>query len=220
MPVSTWGAISLVKCLLVAAAFAAWYIRRGRFGQATIWLGAQILGATIAEGYCTYLSFQGENNLRCYNVYIPLEFVLLGCFGVLGSDLPILRKLSWAGLLAYTVVVVGEFGRAWQEHEFITRGYIVGGLLLTSLFVLVLFREATHSLTPFLRIPGNLVLLGCVVFFGASIPLLGLTNVLIEREVSWAPNMYFINDGLFLIRYGLVIVAAFISLSGLRPAHQ
>jgi hypothetical protein len=217
--ISIWGWISLGKCALVFAALVAWSLGRNKLGAGSSWLGLQLVVALVAEGAATALSFQGENNLRVYDAYLPLEFVTLLCYA-----LPWLALRRGGGALVvfclavYTPVAWHEFPTAWAKHAFIDTSYVVGGLLLVCSSVFALFRIAMRAEVPMMKVPGTWVLLGIVVFFGGSIPLLGLTNSLIEREVAWAPNMYFINDGLFLFRCGCVLVAVFIGLRNSTPS--
>lgn len=217
--ISIWGWISLSKCALVLAALLAWALGRKKLGAGSRSLGIQLMAALVAECAATALSFQSENNLRVYNAYLPVEFVAL-----LGYALPWLALRRGGGALlifclaVYTPVVWSELPKAWAKHAFIDTSYVVGGLLLVCSSVFALFRIAMRAEVPMLKVPGTWVLLGIVVFFGGSIPLLGLTNSLIDREVAWAPNMYFINDGLFLFRYGCVLVAVFIGLRNSTPS--
>ncbi|MBL7945792.1 MAG: hypothetical protein JNN32_06965 [Flavobacteriales bacterium] len=217
--ISIWGWISLGKCALVVAALLAWALGRKALGAASNWLGLQLVAALVAEGAATALSFQGENNLRVYDAYLPVEFVALLCYALIWSGLQRAKGIILGVCLTlYGLVLWNELPTAWNKQSFTTTGYLLGGLVLVCASVFALFRIAMRSEVPMMKVPSTWVLLSIVVFFGGSIPLLGLTNSLIERQVAWAPNMYFINDGLYLFRYGCVLVAVCIGLRNTTPS--
>lgn len=218
--ISIWGYISLGKCAVVLAALVMWMMGRGRLGLSTGWLGVQLLTALVAECIATALSFQAENNLRVYNVYLIMECIILGCYIVPWLSLRRGTTLLLSLCLAlYGIVVWVEFPVSWAERSFIANGYMVGGLLLVALSIFALFRIALRSDVPMVKEPTTWVLLGVVAFFGGTIPLLGLTNVLIDRKVTWAPNIYLISDALFFFRYGCVLVAVFIGFQRPTPMN-
>jgi hypothetical protein len=218
--ISLWGWISLGKCALAFAALVAWSLGRKALGAGSNWLGLQLVAALVAEGAATALSFQGENNLRVYDAYLPVEFVALLCYALTWSGLRRGKGIIFSVCLTlYGLVLWNEFPTAWNKQSFTTTSYMLGGLVLVCASVFALFRIAMRSEVPMMKVPSTWVLLGSVVFFGGSIPLLGLTNALIERQVTWAPNMYFINDALFLFRYGCVLVAVFIGLRNPTPSR-
>lgn len=218
--ISIWGWISLGKCVLVCLALLAWVLGRKALGEGSGWLVLQTSTALVTECAATALSFRGENNLRVYNVYLILECIILGCYIVPWSSLRRGTTLLLSLCLAFYGIVVGfEFPEAWAERSFIANGYMVGGLLLVALSVLVLFRIALRSDVSMAKEPVTWVLLGIVAFFGGTIPLLGLTNVLIDRQVTWAPYMYLISDALFFFRYGCVLVAVFIGFQRPTPMN-
>ncbi|MBL7951131.1 MAG: hypothetical protein JNM62_05375 [Flavobacteriales bacterium] len=210
--ISIWGYIALFKCTLVLTSLVFWLVSRRMLGAGATWLGLQLLAAVCAEGIATWLSFQSTNNMRVYDVYLVVEFPLLLLFTTQSWKQPQRTGALVVCALCYAFVLVQEFPHAWVEQEFLAAGYAVGGSLLVMLAIISLFQLALRSHAPIARVPAAWMLLGIAIFFGGSIPLMGLTNVLIEREVPWAPNMYFINDALFTLRYGSVIIAAMMCL--------
>ena len=210
--------IMIFKLLLVWTA--AWvFLQRPPPGLAGSSLLASqlILGAAVElAGFIT--SLRGQYNLHLFDLAGPVEFLLLAGFGLAQFRTARIRRLG--GMLALAVaagVAAWDWPAMVADHLSASRAYLVHSLVLTGLFLAVLFRLALRSLRPLHRVPLFWLALGLVLFYGLELPFRGLYNYVVAHDLELARRLHHINDITYTLRYGLVLVACGVGARHISP---
>lgn len=197
----------ILKPALVLAALVLWWFRRERFGARSLFLGCQLLFAFIIEVCGGYSAVHYIHNLWMYDFYIPVEFGLLSIYLHAQFETAWKARALVILVFAFAVSYVLEIGGALPDL-FVSRSYMLGSMTLGLGFIMVLYEMANQIHVSLLHRPRFWAYLGMAVFFSCNIPVMGLWNLVIHQEPHSAVQLYVINHVLFLIRYGLIVVAA------------
>ncbi len=157
--------------------------------------------ASATESLAAILSLNGIFNQWLYNLYFPIEFMML----VLLS----LRTLAVSRAFGITLLlgsgfVVGELIETLTGSGFgtmATTTYIIGGAILCALSVAGLFKLANTTEARLRHHPLFWVLLATVLWFGGCIPLTGVLNYLEARDHDLTLNLYRVVQALCIVRY-------------------
>lgn len=154
-------------------------------------------------------------NTWLFNLYIPVDFgcVLLAATAFLPSRARRYLPICGGLYLASWLLCICTSG----IHAFANWAFLTGCLLLTLIYLIVLFQSSLSDAIPGRR---NIYLLcfGILLYYAGSIPLFGMLNYLIRVYPKTAKLLYGnINWGLSLARY-LLILLYFLSHARKQPA--
>jgi hypothetical protein len=194
------------KPLLVLLALLAWWRMRSRFEPGAHLLGLHLLLAFVAEAAGSATAEMGVRNLWVYDLYVPLEFVLLWAYVRAQLGVSSNPWAWWAGLVVVVAAYAVELATAFPD-AFASRAYILGSALLAGGLLLVLYRLAKGADRPLLRQPVFWSHFGMAIFFVGMIPVLGMWNMLTSVDRETSETLYTFNHVLFAARYGGVLVA-------------
>ena len=203
----------VVKVLLLWAA--TWvYLRHPppRLAGATL-LAAVLILASAVELTGVISAIRAHYNLHLFDFYGVAEFLLLAGFGLAQFRQVRVRRAGMAAALALAVgLSIWEWPAMVADDLSASRSLLVNSLVLSGLFLVVLFRLAFFSLRPLHRVPLFWIALGLVIFFGVELPYRGLYNLLNATDLDLARKFTHINDITFTLRYGLVIMACLVGV--------
>ncbi|MBL8001921.1 MAG: hypothetical protein JNL05_08165 [Flavobacteriales bacterium] len=177
----------------------------------TRWMGLLMVIVVGLEGWCYWLSSQQRSNTLYYDLYMPVEFVLLCAviWEIAGRKTKVRTQLL-IGLCIVLTVFTFETSHNGGFAQFNTNTLIIGGFCLTVLSGLGLFRLLEQP-EPLIRLPEFWALLSITAYFIGIIPVFGLYNYLAERSSELASDLIHMNDVLYVVRYGMVSVAFFLA---------
>lgn len=204
--------ISLVKVGFLLAVVAVWILcASGLRGALRLFFMQLVLTAAV-ETLCAVLLFLGYQNIAIYNAYLPLEFLLLLGVSQLGAPG---RWVAWSNILAvllYAGLLVSDyFGRVGDELLF-SHSLLFAWGYLAVLFTYLLVHMARSTVAPIWEDPHFWVYLSVVLFFGASLPFVGLLNKIYRSDEALASDLVVILDILYFTAYGMVGLAGWLRL--------
>lgn len=204
----------VVKCTLPLAAMVACLFRRDLFSWRAYPLAAQLLLAGCVEALAGYLAAAQAPNLWLYDLYVPIELVLLSAVALpaIGSKAALYIIGTW--VLACLVIYAGEVGGAMAEGLFVSTTYTVGSLCIVVQFTLLLVVLSLNATAPLQGQALFWCYLGHVFFFAGMLPLLSLLNALNARNSLLADDLYVVNDVLHLARYGMIAIPLLVFRQG------
>jgi len=143
------------------------------------------------------------NNQWIFNYYIVAETCILALAGLKHSE------LSWQNPLK--IFIVGGFCifmLAWVLQIYSSgiyvlanRACIVESVFLAILFFIFLYRSTFDYRGPMLGNPDAWLCVGCIIYFGCSIPILGLLHFLSKADEHLLKKLFNIIRILSNIRY-------------------
>ncbi len=157
-------------------------------------------------------------NQWIYNIYIPLDFLLLALLAT-PSFKPRLRRML---TVTSAVLCAGALTIAFTDpgRIFINDIFLFGALLSVLLLTVSLFTHATKSDGPLFREPFFWLMMGQLVYFGGMLPYNGLLNYLMVRDAPLAERLSFINPLLATVRYGSMGVAFAVARHWIGPIRR
>lgn len=168
-------------------------------------LGWWVVLAAAVELVGMALNELALHNVLLYNLYWPMEFVLLLALSHAMHPWP-RRVLPLVG---------GGFLAVWAINlllidpgaRLVNTSVIAGALLLASLYLLRLW-HLVNTLQARLRDSAAYWLcLAVLVYYGAAAPLLGSINYFLEVDVAMAQGLFRITQVLFLLKFALMGMA-------------
>lgn len=205
---NTW--LLALKPALVGLALIAWWFRRRRFGPRSFLLGAQLAIATAVESRALYLSAHHIPNLWLYDLYVPVEFVLL--LGYVAGRLPQRWQRSMVGpTLLLMAVAYGADLKMRYPGGFVSGAFICGSLILVAALLVLLYDLALRVDRALVHQPLFWTFLGLVLFFSGMVPVLGLLNQLNDEDAGLMKTLFLANHVLFALRYGALVIACAIA---------
>jgi hypothetical protein len=151
----------------------------------------------------------GWNNNTGYNLFQPMEFVLV--LLLVRTAEPSLHR--W--VLCLGTVGLGAF--AWSIHaqgglELLSANAIlVFCALLTIVLVRLLFLMARKSTVPLQRMPTFWLFLGCLLYFAGLVPVIGGVRLIYDRDPALAAALWMVVPVLAILRYVLATWACLIA---------
>lgn len=202
------GTIALLKFFLICAALVEYMLAQPKTRiTGSRFLLAQLLLALLTEALCGIMMMRSIPNLVCYDVAIVLEFLLLMAYACAQSSLSRFRSIIAIAAVVVLGAALVECVSAIPQSEFMGTTYMIGSLFTVSAFSFLLLQLAMATEERIVRIPEFWIWLSLVVFFGGSLPITGLLNVLNHGDHSLASALYVINDILFGLRYLMLFYA-------------
>lgn len=173
------------------------------------WAGWLFLAAFLLEAGGLITRSWGWNNNAAYNLFQPLEFVLL--LALIRTAEPSLHR---------SVVCIGAIGLvacAWSLHAqgglqlLSVNAILVFGVLLTVLLVRLLFLMARKSVVPLQQVPTFWFFLGCLLYFAGVVPVIGGIRLIYDRNPVLAAALWTVIPILAILRYALAIWACLLA---------
>ncbi len=210
------------KELVLVAALFAWFIARRRASQKWFpWVGALLILEFTVEIVAKLLSSRGINNHLAYNVFFAVEFVVIARLLYINwPEARHLRRVVQVAVAIFLPTLVWDLGSHDSPHYLATNALIIGGLLLGAISAKALFVLARESIVPLHREPLFWVLLSIMVYYLTFIPIFGLYNYLIAQNSPITFQLNYINNVLFVIRYGSVLTGLVMLYRQATPSHD
>ncbi len=165
-----------------------------------------VLITSVVEGVAFLIMQDGEHNLWLYNLYLgfQLPLALLVIRSLTHSD----RLCLWikAIFLAHFAIWVWEMHDKGIQDQILGISAVMSSMFIAALFTSYLVLLSNSILRPVHRTAEFWVALAFVAFHGVTLPLNGLIDYLTGLDVELASRMYEINDLLFFMHYGALIV--------------
>ena len=179
--------------------------------QRKVWLalGIHLLVVTVIEISPFVEAYNGRHNLWIYNSYLTVQMPLLVWLvtSIAGSRL--LQRVAVFFIVPSCVVLIADLHGLDFQEEMMVPTALVNCVLLSALFTWVLFDLAQHAADPLLRSARFWIAFAHLLFFGCTIPLTGLFNYLMERDLELAEKLYVLNDIPYALHYGILTWALF-----------
>jgi hypothetical protein len=194
------------KLLALLAALIAWQWQGARAGRKAWLITVLFSTELIVEIGAAWMALHGQWNHWLYNVYFPIEFGLLTAFAYYQwQDRRYVVGLA-VGAAIFSVVYTVEAISAFKHQQLTYTSYITESLLIIAFGSVLLIRTALTSERSPLHYPMFWLLFSTVFFFGGMLPLMGLLDVMSQRNPALWNKLFLINDILFQLRFGLVAV--------------
>jgi len=204
--------ISLVKVGFLLAVVAVWALCASGLRGALRLFFVQLVLTAAVETFCAVLLLHGHQNIAIYNAYLPLEFLLMLGVAQLSAQG---RWVGWSNVLAvllYAGLLAADyFGRAGDELLF-SHSLLFAWGYLAVIFTYLLVHMARSTVAPIWMEPHFWVYLSVVLFFGASLPFIGLLNKIYLTDEALARDLVVILDMLYFTAYGMVGLAGWLRL--------
>lgn len=192
------------KGIILVIAVGAWSLVRPPRPPWARWLGYQLCLALVVELTAEHLSRSGVMNHWVYNVYAPLEFLLIGglFLAVEGDRRSVRLRLGICTLLFFAGFLIDLVSKGTVQ-VFASNAVIFGGALIALNTGIALIHCSRTSPVPLYRLPEFWALIGLLMYFLCFLPVFGLYNHLVERNPALAMRVYGINMLLYILRYAL-----------------
>jgi hypothetical protein len=161
-----------------------------------------------------------HNNQWLFNYYLIIETGLLAIAG-LQRSIPARQK----PLTIYIVSGFAFFLLVWTMQVYASgikilanRACIAEGIFLATMFFILLYRSALAFSGPMLANPDVWLCLGCIIYFGCGIPILGLLHYLDKDDGTTVKKLFGIVRTLSNIRYFFTGISFVLLLR--RPYRQ
>jgi len=165
--------------------------------------------ALWVEASGSYLSYRGENNSMLYNVFLPIEFVLV--LGVLLRIRPQWR-ITWAVSLVVGLLGIGYcYVKGYGKGFIVVEAALVISLILSVGIMATLWSLADRSTRALAKVPEFWLLVGMLLYFGGMVPLIGLTRSVFELDMALAKRLWMIAPYLCIMRYAFTAYAAILA---------
>jgi hypothetical protein len=180
-----------------------------------------LLGVSLViESAAKAMGHFGINNHVLYNAYFVIDFgVIAWLLYRTFPDAPNLHRMITAAIILLVPILVWDLWSNGTLHLLATKALIIGGFLLGLLTVHSLFILVRESSIALHHQPLFWMLLSIMVYYLSFIPIFGLYNYLVANNSTVAFEMSNINNVLFLLRYGLVLVGLVLLVRQVPAPH-
>lgn len=191
--------LSLVLVLSVALTLVLW-LRvprpRGSLLENAGWL---FLAAFVLElsGFIT--RFYCWNNAPMYNAFQLFEFVMV--LLLIATAEPSLKRIAWVLALLGTAAFIVIMVRQGDMAILATEAILVFSTILSFMLMRSLYLLAKHCEVPLHRLPAFWLFMGCLVYFGSLVYMLGGIRLIFAMNKTVAHEFWFIIPSLAIIRY-------------------
>lgn len=212
-------AVRLLLYSVIPLALLCWYIRARGAGPVFRLVGLQLLIAAPLELAALIMDQCDVANLWLYNIYLPIEMVLLLSIAVHG----------WSSLMKWTItggVVIGYVICYLQDisagpilqASLASWSVLFTSLVFAPLYTYRLFRLAQLEERKLWNVPEFWLYLSILFYFGGLVPYIGLYNYLVENDRPVMDDLSVIISTLCFLRYALTGVACLcVSPNRLNP---
>jgi hypothetical protein len=195
------------KLLIVPIALVAWAFAYRSGTRWWLFLGIQLAAASITELLALWQPHVEGSNLALYNAYMPVEYTALS---LMMLHLPARERHRWILTSALWLLFMAAYTAEllWKAQGatfgFLNLSLVMSGSLLAVQAFASLYR--TVALGPLDRTgaAGLWVLASVCMYFISSTPVFGLIGHYSMADPEVAIALLGLNDGLFILRYGLV----------------
>lgn len=150
-----------------------------------------------------------ENNMWVYNIYIIVEVWLLGAVCSL-----LIRNTTARIAIKILLPTITLFWATscYLKSIFVFNNWtvIIISIFYLIFFIIVLYDNSIFNKKKLFTQPIFLVSISIIIYYSTIIPLFGLVNYLVEKDVHMAGRLYFINQGASTFRYTLIAIAFYL----------
>lgn len=166
--------------------------------------------ATLTETIALMLFRMDIHNQMVYKTYAPVEFLLLLHMPWAATSRTMHRRIMAFLVLCFAALVLHEWTTADAEPALFSMSMLLSMGTLTVLYAALLIVHAEASHVPLVRTPRFWMLFSVLLFMGPALPFLGIVDELHAEDPASAQLLFGIVEVLFLLRYGSVIIAAWL----------
>jgi hypothetical protein len=191
-----------------------------KFPSSYLVIALQIAVSIILELIAIYWTYSHPTNYEIYNIYIPLETLLLGWAG--WHSLPSEKGKKRLKLILTIYAVIAIASTLLNDlHLFNTRLLILGFLMLTGLSLYQLIDPQTKEKSP-LKNPMIIIITANLVYFCGDLPMfIGREYLLSSLSTNVYDLLFFItNQVLAILRYTAYTVALIILLFNYKKSLE
>ena len=199
--------LSVAKVVFLGVVVAIWSFRVRDVQGALGWFYLQLLLSFVIEFACMILIQLGERNIWLYNCYLPVEFLLFAGFVHVSLHDARAWWVTVPAILVYAALFYGELLSRTGSDLLFSRSLMFGWGYLAVVITYLLVQLAKESVEPIWREQLFWVYLSAILFFGVSLPFIGLLNRIYRHDRELAVDLLVIMDVLYFLSYGLVGVA-------------
>jgi hypothetical protein len=195
----------LLMIATMALAWWQWLRMRGPRNRVFQILGIIILLALVMELSGITAVHMLVNITWAYNLFGLVESLLL--LAMTGALFPRWRTVLAGSALVVLAAYGINYGMERQLDFLLVEAVLVNALVLSLLFLAVLWELARTSMSPLHRVPEFWLFLGLLVYFSGVIPLMGMLRFLYRDAPEMSEPLYSIILGVGSIRYLLAALA-------------
>jgi hypothetical protein len=201
--------LSAILIATVAFTFVAWMAIQEPRPPLLQKAGALFLSALLLEIGGLVTRLMGWNNNIAYNLFQPLEFLLLLRMvrSIEPSLVRLVRLIGALGLIACGWSIYSQRGLQLLSVNAI----LVFGVLLTILIARLLFFMAKKSAVSLQKLPEFWFFLGCLLYFSGIVPVIGGIRLVYDYDPVLAATLWSVVPILAILRYGLATVACLLA---------
>lgn len=183
-----------------------------KFPFSYLFITLQIAVSIVIELTAIYWTHSHPTNYEIYNIYIPLEALLLGWAGWHSLPTKKGKKRLKIILNIYAIIAIASISLN-DIHLFNTRLLILGFLMLTGLSLYQLIDPQTKEKSPF-KNPMIIIITANLLYFCGDLPMFIGREYLLSSLSSDVFNVLFFltNQVLAILRYSAYTVALIILL--------
>jgi|GEM_PF-3205654 len=194
--------ILIVATLLFGIYFLRWLSTTGKLilAQVALGLATEVTGSVMA--------YKNTPNTPVFNIYMVVEFILLGSAAIVALKDTTIRRLLIAAMALATVFYTYSIINSGL-HVFANKAYVIFAFLVVIMYFLVLVKTSTAKGEKIVN-PLSSICIAHIIYFGACIPLFSLLHYLNQNHPILLKSLFDINFFLVVIRYGLVALAFYL----------
>ena len=140
----------------------------------------------VVGGLATFLAL---DNAAIYNVYWPIEFVLLMRLAALWPQARVARS-PWL-FAVFMVIWAVEMWTIGNRSQFVIYSFLYGTLAVVAVYLLLLWTVVNEHRGPLDRHAPFWLCLSVLLYFGAASPLLGSVNYLNRVDPALAQKLFY-----------------------------
>lgn len=190
--------------LAMAIALVAWWRARSLGGAFLRWSGVLVLAALAVELWALMLRWRWGHNTWLYNVFTPIEFLLM--LRLAACHLP---RHRIALLVSAAVGLAGmalAFVRASSTDILLVEGVVLMAVIITGWSLAALWNIAQRVDRPLAASPSFWFFLGVLLYFCGIVPFVSMLYLLDHDDPQLTNALYWIVIVLAILRY---LLAAF-----------
>jgi hypothetical protein len=193
---------------LITGIFAYLYMNKSMrmlFFQLIFWILVYMLGYVITNYQKT--NNMPMNNQWLFNLYIPIEFLMLTIAVYYFISDKLIRYFISASYVVFLLLVAYQISSSGSE-KFIHYSMAIGGIIMTSLFILILYKKFSSDPESWKYSPEVWSSLGLIIYFACNVPFISSLSYLNEKSPETSKTLFhYVTDNLAIIRYGMLAIA-------------
>lgn len=150
-----------------------------------------------------------QDNVWVFNIYALVQTIMLGIAGLLYADKTLSRKIIFALLVVLTCFWV-MYAINQNIDKLFNWFFVSSAIAMVITYIIVLLDNSLFKQQRIFTQPLFLISISYIIYFGSTIPLFGVMNVLVETDMHVASALFKINQVANIICYALIAIAFYL----------